>query len=62
MIVQARKLRAPFPWFGGKSQVAHIVWERFGSDKRGRANAERERIWFSPHCLKPGREALLWTL
>lgn len=20
----------PFPWFGGKSRVAHIVWERFG--------------------------------
>ena len=24
------KLKAPFPWFGGKSRVAHIVWERFG--------------------------------
>lgn len=23
-------LRAPFPWFGGKSKVAHLVWERFG--------------------------------
>lgn len=23
-------LKAPFPWFGGKSRVAHIVWERFG--------------------------------
>lgn len=23
-------LRAPFPWFGGKSRVAHVVWERFG--------------------------------
>lgn len=23
-------LTAPFPWFGGKSRVAHIVWERFG--------------------------------
>jgi DNA adenine methylase len=22
-------------------------------DGRGRANAERERIWFSPYCLKP---------
>ena len=20
----------PFPWFGGKSKVSHIVWERFG--------------------------------
>ena len=24
------KLRAPFPWFGGKSRVAHIVWDYFG--------------------------------
>lgn len=24
-------LRAPFPWFGGKSRVAHIVWDRFGN-------------------------------
>lgn len=23
-------LRAPFPWFGGKSAVSGIVWERFG--------------------------------
>jgi site-specific DNA-adenine methylase len=23
-------LQAPFPWFGGKSRVAHLVWERFG--------------------------------
>lgn len=24
------RLRAPFPWFGGKSRVAHMVWDRFG--------------------------------
>jgi hypothetical protein len=24
-------LRAPFPWFGGKSKVAHLVWDRFGN-------------------------------
>jgi len=24
-------LKAPFPWFGGKSRVARIVWERFGN-------------------------------
>lgn len=24
-------LRAPFPYFGGKSRVAHIVWSRFGN-------------------------------
>ncbi|MFB1482246.1 DNA adenine methylase [Corallococcus sp. RDP092CA] len=23
-------LRAPFPWFGGKSRAAHLVWEAFG--------------------------------
>ena len=23
-------IRAPFPWFGGKSRVASLVWERFG--------------------------------
>ncbi len=25
------ELKAPFPWFGGKSRVAHLVWERFGN-------------------------------
>lgn len=25
------KLKAPFPWFGGKSRVAEFVWERFGN-------------------------------
>jgi DNA adenine methylase len=24
-------LRAPFPWFGGKSLVAELVWDRFGN-------------------------------
>jgi len=23
-------LRAPFPWFGGKSRAAHLIWERLG--------------------------------
>lgn len=23
-------LKSPYPWFGGKSQIAPIVWERFG--------------------------------
>lgn len=26
----ATTLKAPFPWFGGKRKVAHIVWQRFG--------------------------------
>ena len=25
-------LKAPFPWFGGKSRVAHLVWPAFGPD------------------------------
>ena len=24
-------MKAPFPWFGGKSKVAEIVWDRFGN-------------------------------
>jgi hypothetical protein len=24
-------MKAPFPWFGGKSKVSDIVWERFGN-------------------------------
>ena len=24
-------LKAPFPWFGGKSKVADLVWDRFGN-------------------------------
>ena len=27
-------LRAPFPWPGGKSRAAHLVWERFGTVRR----------------------------
>lgn len=31
----ARKeiLKAPFPWFGGKSRAAHLIWPRFGAIK-----------------------------
>lgn len=25
------RLKAPFPWFGGKSRVADLVWDRFGN-------------------------------
>jgi site-specific DNA-adenine methylase len=24
-------VKAPFPWFGGKSRVAHLIWDRFGN-------------------------------
>lgn len=27
---------------------------------KGKANAARERIWFSPHCLRPEKERLLF--
>ena len=30
-VAERRDLRAPFPWFGGKSRVAHLVWDRFGN-------------------------------
>jgi hypothetical protein len=30
MTARRAALRAPFPWFGGKSRVAHLVWDRFG--------------------------------
>ena len=30
-MLEERMLKAPFPWFGGKSKVAHLVWDRFGS-------------------------------
>jgi len=101
------KYKSPSPYFGGKSRVAGVVWERFGNvanyveqwciengenprfrialcgyegthDKlellgwevykwksstcfqttssyktsRNSVNRGRERIWFSPHCLK----------
>ena len=29
--MDSNQLRAPFPWFGGKSRVAHIVWRAFGN-------------------------------
>lgn len=44
-------LKAPFPWFGGKSRAADLIWPRLGNE-----NAKRERIWFSPHCLNPEPE------
>jgi hypothetical protein len=28
--VKRPRLKAPFPWFGGKSRVADLVWDRFG--------------------------------
>jgi site-specific DNA-adenine methylase len=30
-LMEQEKMKAPFPWFGGKSRVADIVWERFGN-------------------------------
>src|SRR3990167_10434624 len=28
--VTMEPLHAPFPWFGGKSRIAPLVWQRFG--------------------------------
>jgi len=33
-----------------------------GEDGRGRENSGRERIWFSPACLRPDRPAQLTLL
>jgi len=30
-LMEREKMKAPFPWFGGKSRVADLVWERFGN-------------------------------
>ena len=30
--VKQDSIDAPFPWFGGKSRVADLVWSRFGAD------------------------------
>jgi len=30
-VSKATALRAPFPWFGGKSRAAHLVWEALGN-------------------------------
>lgn len=51
-------LKAPFPYFGGKSRVAEPVWQRF-DDVPNYVEPfagflaillARERIWFSPNC------------
>lgn len=42
------KLKAPFPWFGGKSRVADQIWERFGPVTR----------YVEPFC---GSAACLWA-
>jgi DNA adenine methylase len=31
--VEVQHLKAPFPWFGGKSRAAELVWQRFGEVK-----------------------------
>lgn len=28
--MNVKQYKPPFPWFGGKSRAAHLVWERFG--------------------------------
>lgn len=39
-----------------------IAWKAsggYGRSARGQANAKRERIWFSPGCLR-GEQGKLW--
>jgi hypothetical protein len=44
-----------------------VAWKAAGGygghgDARGRANAARERLWFSPHCLSSGQRGLFDAL
>ena len=46
------------------SNWEQVAWKTNGSygmqgQGRGRDNAVRERIWFSPHCLRPARSEQL---
>jgi hypothetical protein len=45
--------KSPFPWVGGYGLQAD-------EDGFGRANKGKERLWYSPACVKPRREALLF--
>jgi len=55
-------IKSPFPWFGGKSRAAELIWSRLGdvpnyaNRNAANQNARRERIWFSPACIKPEAE------
>lgn len=33
MVKEGKRMKAPFPYFGGKSTIAHIVWEALGQPK-----------------------------
>lgn len=56
----------------GHEELERQGWERFNwkaaggfgsqGNGAGRANAHREAIWFSPHCLKPQRQASIFDL
>lgn len=64
---------APFALCGpnlaiGISKVVRECWDAFHSNtlhkptrsvKAGRANADKESLWFSPHCLPPTQERLI---
>lgn len=60
------KLRIAFCGYAGEHEFPAdwecLAWKAnggYGNQTRagkGRANADRERIWFSPYCRKPGRD------
>jgi site-specific DNA-adenine methylase len=63
-----RELRIALCGYEGEHDMPQtwecIAWKAQGgygsqSDGKGRANAGRERIWFSPHCLRP--QESLWA-
>lgn len=63
------KLRIALCGYAGEHEMPPdwhcVAWKANGglgntSDGRGRANATRERIWFSPHCLIPDSQGDLF--
>jgi len=59
-----KSLRIAFCGYDGEAKMPEswecVVWKAVGgygsrSDKQGRKNAGRERVWFSPHCLRSER-------
>lgn len=41
-------LKSPFPYFGGKSRISPVVWDRFGAVVN-----YVERVWFNEPTALP---------
>lgn len=62
------RVRVAFCGFEGTHEFPSdwevVAWKRPGgygrAGRRGESNRSRERIWFSPACLKPAEQQVLW--